>query len=469
MNDEHRAADFISPIRLVLSTLGPWILLYLSYNLQLKLEKKLIVGLLRSSLQLLFLGSVLLHFIFSFRSPLLVLCYLLFMIFIASLEAVGRQQKTYDKHFQDSFIACLFGGGFVALYGSLAVFSPIPWWNPQVLVPTSGMIIGNSVSGPAVAVERLLSEVTDKRHEIETRLSFGATAYEAILPMIRNSVQAALTPTLNQMAIMGLVSIPGMMTGQLLGGTKPIIAAEYQIAILYLIVTTSVFSCFISVCLATRNACCNLSSHQCTAPEKVFKREGGKQDIDVMLGKIIFGIYQSLTRCCCGCFKGAGASYETLPTNNVLNNIDSQHGGELDNILSADIATGRATYSIVENSSRKFDDVALVIEKLNIKSGSTLLFCAARESELDDRVGLELTISKGERISLEGISGLGKSRLLRAIAKLDQPVSGNLSYLADRSHANNSSESAVDYNGYNPYWRTKVIYIPQVTKTTHQL
>ena len=77
-------------------------------------------------------------------------------------------------------------------------------------VPTAGMIIGNSISGPAVAVDRLLADVAEKRHECETRLAFGANRTEAILPAMKAAILAALIPNLNMMSVVGLVSIPGI-------------------------------------------------------------------------------------------------------------------------------------------------------------------------------------------------------------------------------------------------------------------
>jgi putative ABC transport system permease protein len=101
----------------------------------------------------------------------------------------------------------------VGTYGTIIVFNPDPWWDSSVMIPTAGMIIGSAVSGPSLAVERLLSEICEKRHETETRLCFGANRLEAVLPIMRSALLAALTPNLNQMAVVGLVSIPGMMTG----------------------------------------------------------------------------------------------------------------------------------------------------------------------------------------------------------------------------------------------------------------
>ena len=86
------------------------------------------------------------------------------------------------------------------------------------------MIIGNAISGPAISVDKFLAIVAEQKHEIETRLAFGGTRSEAVIPFLRSCVLAGLTPTLNSMAVVGIVSIPGMMTGQLLGGAPPLVS-----------------------------------------------------------------------------------------------------------------------------------------------------------------------------------------------------------------------------------------------------
>ena len=249
---------------MALALLGPILVIFLSIHLKLKIESKLLVSLVRSIVQLLLAGTLyalrvdlklkycfwvgylLLRTIFSMHNPFLVALYLSIMILIAALEATSRQVRTYNGHYFDSLIAVLAGGALVGAYGSVVVFHPEPWsvvctkyilsqlndspcksrWEPQIMIPTCGMIIGNSISGPAVSVDRwtdsdlivifliighfrLLSEVSDKKHESETRLAFGASKYEAVLPVVRASVLAALLPNLNQMAVIGLVSIPG--------------------------------------------------------------------------------------------------------------------------------------------------------------------------------------------------------------------------------------------------------------------
>jgi putative ABC transport system permease protein len=433
--------------RLMMSALGPFILLAISYKMALGMEKKIVVGLVRSSMQLLFLGYVLLGFIFSFKSPWIVFLYLTVMILIAALEATGRQVRTYAGHYQTSLLACVLGGGVTGLYAALMVFHPSPWWSAKVLIPTAGMIIGNSVSGPAVATERLLSEVMDKTHEAETRLAFGSSAYESILPMVRAAVQAALLPTFNQMAIMGLVSIPGMMTGQLLGGTEPLTAAEYQIAILYLIVTTSSISTFVSILLTIRKAVFD-HEHRLTK-WKITK--GSKTEIDVALYQLL---KNSTTLVVLWCSKSTPSpprhnigtdQYNPLPVGDMEEEVielslrkssslmievddkrpDIEHqsttanGEEIiyfDVTDSYNLMDGRVNYQIVpvtpEPGMNGFDNPSqlshpyvpmsdlLFMAALNVKSGD--------ETKLFHGHGLNLVLRVGERVTLEGPSGIGK-------------------------------------------------------------
>jgi putative ABC transport system permease protein len=107
-----------------------------------------------------------------------------------------------------------------------------PWYDPRYLIPLAGMIIGNSMNGASLAAERLSAELYERREEIEAALCLGATARQASESSVRLAFRAALMPTMNTMAAMGIVSLPGMMTGQILSGTEPIIAVRYQIAIM---------------------------------------------------------------------------------------------------------------------------------------------------------------------------------------------------------------------------------------------
>ena len=243
------ASAEISVWRMFLALIPPLIVIVISYHLKLKITRMIVVSISRTIFQLLLAGYVLLSFIFDMHSPVVVMAYLLVMMLIAAMEATGRQIRTYPGHFWHSLLAIMASGGVIGMYGAVVVYHPSPWWEPHVMVPTAGMIIGNAISGPALAVDRLLADIAEKRHESETRLAFGASRLESVLPTMRSAVLAALLPNLNQMSVVGLVSIPGMMTGQLLSGSTPLVAAEYQMSILWLIFATAAVSTYIAVLL----------------------------------------------------------------------------------------------------------------------------------------------------------------------------------------------------------------------------
>jgi len=110
-----------------------------------------------------------------------------------------------------------------------------PWYDPRYLIPLAGMIIGNSMTGASLAVERLAAEFRERRDEIETGLCLGGSIQMVSETAVSSAFRAALIPSVNAMAAMGLVFLPGMMTGQILSGTEPLIAVKYQIAIMCVI------------------------------------------------------------------------------------------------------------------------------------------------------------------------------------------------------------------------------------------
>jgi len=180
----------------------------------------------------LFAVGYLLHLLFAVKSPLPVLAILLVMGAF-SLQVMGARIKRKMPRFYQVvgtslFIGC---GGVTFLFCTLVVHYT-PWYDPRYLIPLAGMIIGNSMNGASLAAERLCSEMRERRDEIETALCLGASGRQASDPALKNAFRAALMPTVNTMAAMGIVSLPGMMTGQILSGTEPIIAVRYQIAIM---------------------------------------------------------------------------------------------------------------------------------------------------------------------------------------------------------------------------------------------
>jgi len=124
----------------------------------------------------------------------------------------------------------------VALFGLLVVVKPEPWYLPQYAIPMLGMIMSNTMSGVSLSMDRLTSALSDNRSIIEQRLALGQSARESIQPYLRDCIRTGIMPVVNSMATAGIVSLPGMMTGQILAGADPTEAVKYQIIIWFFIV-----------------------------------------------------------------------------------------------------------------------------------------------------------------------------------------------------------------------------------------
>jgi len=189
---------------------------------------------LRMFVQLLVVGYVL-HLIFALKTPLPVLLILIVMTGFA-VQTIGARVKTKMPHFYRVVgTAILFGCGGMTFFFCSLVIGLEPWYDPRYLIPLSGMIIGNSMTGASLAVERLAAEFRERREEIETGLCLGGSIQSVSETAVSSAFRAALIPSVNAMAAMGLVFLPGMMTGQILSGTEPLIAVKYQIAIMCVI------------------------------------------------------------------------------------------------------------------------------------------------------------------------------------------------------------------------------------------
>lgn len=197
-------------------------------------ERDMLIASLRMVVQLLALGYVL-HLVFAISSPAPVLLILVIMA-VFSVQAVAARVKDRMPNFYRVVgVAIFIGCGGATFFFCSLVIGLTPWYDPRYLVPLAGMIIGNSMTGASLAAERLAAEMQDRREEIETLLCLGASSRQAAREAVRSAYRAALIPSINAMAAMGIVFIPGMMTGQILSGTDPIIAVKYQIAIMCVI------------------------------------------------------------------------------------------------------------------------------------------------------------------------------------------------------------------------------------------
>jgi putative ABC transport system permease protein len=208
----------------------------ISIAFKLGLEKKLAIVSVRMVVQLLLVGMVL-KWIFAISSPWLTAGVALMMGLLAGREIWARQDRRLSGvwGFGIGAGAMMFAGMFVAIIALNTQIQPDPWWSPRFALPLFGMILGNTMNGVSLALDSLTTTVDRERLAIEARLLLGKPRWRAMRPFIRTSLRAGFMPIINAMAAMGIVSLPGMMTGQILSGVAPQEAVKYQILILLLI------------------------------------------------------------------------------------------------------------------------------------------------------------------------------------------------------------------------------------------
>jgi len=207
------------------------ILLGISLLESLKLEKPVLVGAFRACVQLIFVGY-LIQYIFDLKNWFLVLIIILVMVFAASQTLIKRLKNPV----RGTYIYALIAVSAASIL-SLTVISGLiirqePWYDPRYLIPLSGMIIANGMNGATLAGERYGSEISLRLPEIEMLLSLGQTAREASKRARQQALNTALLPSINNMMVMGIVHLPGMMTGQIIAGENPVTAVKYQIIVI---------------------------------------------------------------------------------------------------------------------------------------------------------------------------------------------------------------------------------------------
>jgi putative ABC transport system permease protein len=224
----------------------------ISLSLKLGLEYRLLKASVRTVVQLTLVGFVL-KWIFLPRQPwYYVLGMLLVMTTIAGGAAVSRCERRYRGVWIDSVISMWASSWLMGAVAVMAIIQVHPWYQPQYCIPLMGMILGNTLNGITLGWDRFGDELAHRRDQIETLLALGGTRWEAALGAIQTAVRTGMIPTLNTMMVVGLVSLPGMMTGQILAGMKPESAVLYQIVIMFLIAVGTTLGTVMVVLLSYR-------------------------------------------------------------------------------------------------------------------------------------------------------------------------------------------------------------------------
>jgi putative ABC transport system permease protein len=226
----------LTPLDLMLASLLLLLTAGLSLAFRLGLERTIAVSAARMCVQLAAVAFVL-KLVFDSGSSWATIGFALMMLAATAYEVASRQDRKFrgPASYLIGGAAPFIAGLLASVFAVTAIIGSEPWWAPRFLLPILGMMIGNALAGVTLVLDTITGAATRERAAIEARLALGSTRVEALEDVLRRGLKAGLTPILSAMAVAGLVSVPGMMTGQILAGADPVEAMKYQVMILFLI------------------------------------------------------------------------------------------------------------------------------------------------------------------------------------------------------------------------------------------
>lgn len=224
----------------------------ISVLLRLGLAKSLLLASVRMVVQLILVGFIL-AWVFALKAPLPVIGIGVVMAGLAGISAVRRTKRRFPGVYWSSLLSILTAAFVVTGASLLGIINVHPWFEPRYAIPLLGMVLGNILNGVSLALDRFMEGVAREHAVIESELAVGATRWEAARPLIADSLRTGMIPTINAMMVMGVVSLPGMMTGQILAGASPMLAVRYQIVIMFMIASATAFGTLGVILLAFRS------------------------------------------------------------------------------------------------------------------------------------------------------------------------------------------------------------------------
>lgn len=213
--------------------------------------RTLLVSTLRMCVQLVLVGFFL-EYLFRFNNAFFNLAWFMVMLLVAVLSVIRSSGLKVRKFLFSVFLSLFLSNIFVVLYFNAFIVRLDMLFDARYMIAIGGMVLGNSLRANIVGLGDFYKAVDNESCLYQYHLSLGATRFEAIRPFVKRSFMAALNPTIANMATMGIVSLPGMMTGQILGGSVPLEAIRYQIAIMVAILATTVLSIAFSILFTVR-------------------------------------------------------------------------------------------------------------------------------------------------------------------------------------------------------------------------
>ncbi|SFX74616.1 putative ABC transport system permease protein [Marinospirillum alkaliphilum DSM 21637] len=225
----------------------------LAFQARLGISRSLLIATLRTVVQLALIALVL-ELLFSVGSLLWVGLMALVMLLLAGREVMARQKRRFSGGWAYGIgtLSMFISSFSIAVITLLVLIGPSPWYTPQYAIPLLGMLLGNTMTGVALSLDRLTEQAWQQRQVIENRLMLGQHWTQAVMPIRREAMRAGMIPSINAMAAAGIISLPGMMTGQILAGTPPALAVKYQILIMLIITLGTGLGAMLAVMAGSR-------------------------------------------------------------------------------------------------------------------------------------------------------------------------------------------------------------------------
>lgn len=242
------SVNHISVLSLGFSSCLILITLFFSYWQKLKLEKDILIGVVRAVVQLALVGYIL-DYIFGCENPLFTSLLVLFMIFNGAFNA-HKRGRMIQNGLAISFLS-IAAGTIITLL--ILVLAHTIRYQPYQIIPISGMIIGNAMVALGLCYKQLAANFKDKAPEVESKLALGADILPASIEIIRDAIKTGMVPTIDSAKTLGIVSLPGMMTGLILAGASPIEAIKYQIMVTFMLLSATSIASFIACYLSYKS------------------------------------------------------------------------------------------------------------------------------------------------------------------------------------------------------------------------
>lgn len=217
--------------------------------LKIRLSKELIISAIRMTGQLVLVGLYL-KYIFQLNNGLVNLIWVIVMILAANTSILSKSGLKRRLFFWRTLSGVALSTLMVSAWFILVAIRPEPFYDARYMIPIIGMILGNCQRSNVMSLERFYSGIRKNEQEFMTYLMLGATLREATFPYLRTAIKSCVNPSVSTMATMGIVSLPGMMTGQILGGAMPMAAIKYQIGIMICIFTAMVIAALVNILLS---------------------------------------------------------------------------------------------------------------------------------------------------------------------------------------------------------------------------